>query len=276
VFDFNQGTTGNAIAVETLPKQQRSTTYQTGTVVKLKRVTFDADFYHIRFQNSYSSTTDVTTSEQVFFLQPASITKGFEAESNLYIAHGLSAYLNASIGRAYYNGNIYQACTSGTTGCTATTAPLTETAPSGLWVSQTPTDIETEGVTYQRKAWDLGLFNKRVGTQRIDNGAYHNQSTIDPFNLTNMYFNYTIRSGSRFDQTKIRLSFNNLFDEHNLTGNSLAGSLVPAPTIAANGTTYADAFNTVGPTAPVGGDNVSLLAGRSVVLSVTFGLSPKR
>jgi iron complex outermembrane receptor protein len=45
VFDFNQGTTGKAIAVETLPKQQRSTTYQTGTVVKLKRVTFDADYY---------------------------------------------------------------------------------------------------------------------------------------------------------------------------------------------------------------------------------------
>ena len=278
VYDFNQTPT-KAVpnpGLLTPPKQQRSTTYQFGTVVKLKRVTFDADFYHIRFQNSYSSTTDVTTSEQVFFLQPASITKGFEAESNLYITHGLSAYLNASIGRAYYTGNIYQTCTSGTTGCTSTTAPLTETAPSGLWVSQTPTDIETEGVTYQHKAWDLGLFNKRVGTQRIDNGAYHNQSTIDPFSLTNMYFNYTIRSGSRFDQTKIRLSFNNLFDEHNLTGNSLAGSLVPAPTIAANGTTYADAFNTVGPTGANGGDNVSLLAGRSVVLSVTFGLSPKR
>jgi iron complex outermembrane receptor protein len=260
----------------TPPKQQRSTTYQVGTVLKLKRVTFDADFYHIRFQNSYSSTTDLTTSEQVFFLQPASITKGFEAESNIYIAKGLSAYLNASVGRATYTGNIYQSCVSGAPGCTSTTPVLTQSAPSGLWVAQAPSDVETEGVTYQRKAWDLGVFNKRVGRQYVDNGSYHNQSQIDPFSLTNLFFNYTIRSGSRFDQTKIRVSFNNVFDNHNLTGNTLAGSTVAAPVIAANGTTYADAFNTAGPTAPNGGDNVSLLAGRSVMLSVTFGLSPKR
>ena len=277
VYDYYQTPT-KAIpnpGLLTPPKQQRSTTLQFGTVVKLKRVTFDADFYHIRFQNSYSSITDVTTSEQVFFLQPASITKGFEAESNIYIAHGLSAYLNASVGRATYTGNIYQACTAGA-GCTSATPVLKQSAPSGLWVAQTPSDVETEGVTYQRKALDLGVFNKRVGRQYTDAGAYHNQSQIDPFNLTNMYFNYTIRSGSRFDQTKVRLSFNNLFDNHNLTGNSLAGTAVPAPVIAANGTTYADAFNTVGQTAVTGGDNVSLLAGRSMVLSVTFGLSPKR
>jgi len=274
VFDFNQGT--NGVAVKTLPKQQRSTTYQTGTVLKLKRVTFDADFYHIRFQNSYSSLTDLTTGEPVFYLQPASITKGFEAESNVYITHGLSAYLNASVGRAYYTGNVYQSCVSGATGCTTSSPVLTQTAPSGLWVSQTPTDVETIGVTYQRKAWDMGVFEKRVGTQRLDNGAYHNQSTIDPFNLANLYLNYTVRSGSRFDQTKIRLSFNNIFDSHNLTGNSLAGSVAAAPVLSASGTTYADAFNTAGPTAANGGDNVSLLAGRSVMLSVTFGLSPKR
>ena len=40
----------------TLPKQQMNTTYQTGTTLIYKHVTFDADYVHIHFDNSYSST----------------------------------------------------------------------------------------------------------------------------------------------------------------------------------------------------------------------------
>jgi iron complex outermembrane recepter protein len=268
VFDFAQGPTGTP--VKTLPKQQRSTTYQTGTVLKLKRVTFDADFYHIRFQNSYSSTLD-PSGEPVYFLQPSSITKGFEAESNIYISHGLSAYLNASVGRATYVGTLSVNCAP--TNCTGT--PITVAAPSGLWVSNTPSDVETEGVTYQRKGWDFGLFNKRVGTLYQDNGQYHNQATINPFSVTNAFFNYTLRTGGRFDQTKLRLAFNNIFDQHSITGDSITGTAL-TQSIVANGTTYTDPFNTTGPTPIAGGDNISVVPGRSVMLSVTFGLSPKR
>ena len=268
VFDYAQGPNGTP--VKTLPKQQRNTTYQAGTVLKLKRVTFDADFYHIRFQNSYSSTLD-SSGEPVYFLQPSSITKGFEAESNIYVAHGLSVYFNASVGRASYVGNLSVTCAP--TNCTG--APITVTAPSGLWVANTPSDTEAEGVTYQRKGWDLGVFNKRIGTFYQDNGAYHNQATINPFNQTNAYFNYTIRTSGRFDQTKLRLSFNNLFDEHNITGDSITGTAL-TQTIKANGTSYTDPFNTTGPTPIAGGDNISVLPGRSIMLAVTFGLSPKR
>jgi len=268
VFDYTQGPNGTP--VKTLPKQQRNTTYQAGTVLKLKRVTFDADFYHIRFQNSYSSTLD-PTGEPVYFLQPSSITKGFEAESNIYVAHGLSVYLNASVGRATYVGNLSVNCAPAN--CTG--APIIVTAPSGLWVASTPSDTETEGVTYQRKGWDLGMFNKRVGTFYMDNGAYHNQATINPFNQTDAYLNYTLRTGGRFDQTKLRLSFNNLFNEHSITGDTITGTAL-TQTIAANGTTYTDPFNTAGPTPIAGGDNISVLSGRSIMLSVTFGLSPKR
>jgi iron complex outermembrane receptor protein len=268
VFDYTQGPAG--IPVKTLPKQQRSTTYQTGTVLKLKRVTFDADFYHIRFQNSYSSTLD-PTGEPIYFLQPSSITKGFEAESNVYVGHGLSAYLNASVGRATYVGSLSVDCAPSK--CSA--APINVNAPSGLWVANTPSDVETEGVTYQRKGWDFGLFNKRVGTLYEDNGQYHNQATIEPFSLTNAFFNYTLRNGGRFDQTKFRLSFNNIFDQHNITGDSITGTAL-TQSIAANGTTYTDPFNTTGPTPIAGGDNISVLPGRSIMLSVTFGLSPKR
>jgi len=258
VFDYVQSAT--SIPVKTLPKQQRSTTYQTGTVIKLKRVTLDADFYHIRFQNSYSSTLD-STGEPVYLLQPSSITKGFEAESNIYITHGLSAYLNASVGRATYTGNLNVNCTA-----PCTSAPISVAAPSGLWVANTPSDTQTEGVTYQHKAWDLGLFNKRVGTFYQDNGAYHNQATINPFSVTNMFFNYTIRSGGRFDQSKIRLSFNNLFNQHSITSESITGTAV-TQNIVANGATYVDPFNTVGQTPIAAGDNISVLPARSVMLS---------
>lgn len=272
VFDYQQSATGTP--VKTLPKQQRSTTYQFGSIVKLRHVTFNADFYHTRFQNSYSSTLD-PSGEPIYFLQPSSITKGFEAESNIYIVHGLSVYLNATVGRATYVGNLAVTCTSGTTGCTSSTPTLNLTAPSGLWVANTPSDTQTEAVTYQHKGWDAGIFNKRVGTLYQDNGQYHNQATINPFSVTNLFFNYTIRNGGRFDQTKIRLSFNNLFDQHSITGNSIAGTAL-TQNIAANGTTYVDPFNTTGQTPINGGDNISVLPGRSVMLSVTFGLSPKR
>ena len=268
VFDYAQGPNGTP--VKTLPKQQRNTTYQAGTVLKLKRVTLDADFYHIRFQNSYSSTLD-SAGEPVYFLQPSSITKGFEAESNIYVAHGLSVYLNASVGRAYYVGNLSVNCAPAN--CTG--APIVVTAPSSLWVASTPSDTETVAATYQRKGWDLGIFNKRIGTFYADNGAYHNQATINPFNQTNAYFNYTIRTSGRFDQTKLRLSFNNLFDQHNITGDSITGTALNQA-IKANGTSYTDPFNTTGPTPIAGGDNISVLPGRSIMLAVTFGLSPKR
>ena len=272
VFDYAQGPNGTP--VKTLPKQQRNTTYQAGTVLKLKRVTFDADFYHIRFQNSYSSTLD-PTGEPVYFLQPSSITKGFEGESNIYVGHGLSAYLNASVGRATYTGNMNVSCSGGAPACTYSTPQISVVAPAGLWVANTPTDTETEGVTYQRKGWDLGMFNKRVGTLYQDNGAYHNQATINPFSVTNAFLNYTLRTGGHFDQTKFRLSFNNLFDQHSITGDTITGTAL-TQSIPANGTTYTDPFNTTGPTPITGGDNISVLPGRSIMLSVSFGLSPKR
>jgi len=272
VFDFNQGTTGQAVAVATLPKQQRSTTYQGGTVFKLKNATFDADYYHVRFQNSYSDTLDAQ-GEPVFYLQPSSITQGVEGESNIAFGHGISAYLNATYGKAVYSGSIDVSCASGATGCASSTAQISVAAPSGQNVQQTPSDTETEAITYQHKAFDFGIFNKRVGTFYIDNGAYHNQATINPFSVTNLFFNYTLRTGGRFDNTKFRVSFNNLFDEHSIDGDSIVGS-ANTTTLAANGTTYTNPFVTVGQTPINGGDNISILPGRSIMFSVTFGFSP--
>jgi iron complex outermembrane receptor protein len=271
-FDFAQSPTGTPVSV--LPKQQKTTTYQVGTVLKLKRVTFDMDYFHVHFDSGYSSFTPINTGEPVYYPTPPSLTQGVEAESNIDLTHGLSLYLNASYDDAKYTGSAVTYCNPSAAGCTSTTATITTPTPGGLWVANTPSDVLTEGLTYQHSSWDAGIFNKTVGTERLDNGAYHNQATIAPFTLTNLFLNYTIRGNSRFNNTKLRLSFNNLFDEHNITGDSIAGSIT-ADTITANGTTYTDPFNssqTVTP--PNGGDAISVLPGRSIMFSVVFGFSP--
>ena len=245
-------------------------------MLKLKRVTLDMDAFHIRFQGGYSSETNNVTGEPVFFPQPSSISKGFEGQSNIYFGHGLSAYLNATVERATYTGfeTIYP-----TSGASASQFPLNVATPGGFWVAQTPSDTEAEGISYLKGGFDVGIFNKRVGQFYLDDNGYHNQTTVSPFNLTNTYLNYTVRNGSRFDQTKIRLSVNNLFDFHsNVTGITRRCSSVSGPSFtAANGQTYTDPFNATVATTPISGaDNVSIFSGRSIVLSVIFGLSPKR
>jgi iron complex outermembrane recepter protein len=271
-FDFAHGNSATNLAPLTPPKQQRNTTYEGGSTVKTKRATLDVDYYYIRFQSGYSSTLG-PDGEPVFYLQPSSTTEGVEGESNISFGHGLGAYLNASYGKAYYRNEALATLPS-----TEATAPALEVlTPSGQNVQQTPHDTETEAITYQHKSYDFGLFNKRIGTFFIDNGAYHNQATINPFSLTNLFFNYTIRSGGRFDQTKFSVSFNNLFNSHSITGDTITGT---APTTAltqtVNGTTYSyiSPFITGAQTPISGGDNISILPGRSVMVSVIFGFGP--
>jgi iron complex outermembrane receptor protein len=273
-FDFAQSPTGTPVA--TLPNQQKVTTYQTGTVLKLKNVTLDLSYFHIHFDSGYSSFTPLDTGEPVYYPTPPSLTQGVEAESNISLTHGLSLYLNASYDNAKYTGTAVTYCNPSATGCTSTTPTLNIPTPSGLWVASTPSDIFTEGFTYQHSGWDAGIFNKTVGTQRLDNGAFHNEATISPFTLTNLFLNYTIRGDSHFNNTKLRLSLNNLFNEHDITGDSIA-TKITANTIAANSTSYLDPFNSNLTVTPVNGaDAISILPGRSIMFSVIFGFSPKR
>jgi iron complex outermembrane receptor protein len=274
VFDFNQTVTpaNPNPHVTPIPKQQRSTTYQGGMVLKLKNFTLDGDAYHIRFQNSYSSVLDTNPADAEFgdtayYLQPSSVTQGVEFESNFVVTHGLSVYLNGTAANAFYTGKV-----NANTTATALSAPYPVRAPGGLWIAQTPTDTELQGLTYQSRSFDLGFFNKRIGEQRVDNGQYHNQGVINPFNTVNTYFNYTVRNRSIFDQTKVRVGANNLLDSHNLTSVALTGS--PATQTIA-GTTFTDPFNTTSPTPIAGGDNLGFLPGRSLSVAVTFGFAPR-
>jgi iron complex outermembrane receptor protein len=129
-----------------------------------------------------------------------------------------------------------------------------------------------QGLTYQLHGFDLGVFNHRIGEERLDNGQYHNQGIIAPFSTVDGYFNYTIRNHSIFDQTKIRLAGTNLMDSHNIQNDTFAASPL---TQKIPGTSLIDQFTTTGPTPISGADTPGIMAGRSFSVSVTFGFAPR-
>jgi len=270
VYDYNQTAASASAAIPQLatpPKQQKSTTYQAGTVYKGQRLTLDGDFYRIRFQNSYSGVVDnipgdVDQGDTIYYVQPSSITQGVEFEATGVLAHGLSLYLNGTADNAYYSGSL----NAGTQA-----APVLQHAPAGLWVASTPTDTETQGLTYQGHGLDLGILNHRIGEERVDNGQYHNQGIIPVFSSVNTYVNYTIRNHSILDGTKIRLDATNLLDSHNIQSLTLSNSPA-AGTFTSAGTTYTDQFSAS--TAISGSDTPAPMAGRSFAVTVTFGLAP--
>jgi len=216
-------------AVAVLPNPTMTTTYQVGSVWKAGRATLDVDVYNIRFENDYSSTPDPVTGEPVYFLNGDATTKGVEAESTILVSRGLSLYLNGTVGRARYS-------------------------DTGLLAQNAPKDTETVGINYTLDRWNVGFFNKRVGQMFNDNGSVHEAVAIDPFNITNLFLNYTLRNSSQFAQSRIRFSVNNLFDSHAIIGVAPAStrSSLPAP-----------------------GDVLTLMAARSVSLTFTVGFSPR-
>ena len=237
---YGQYATGNVIPpssvfdvknaqVAVTPKPTKTNTFQFGSVFKTNRFTLDADAYFIKYQNAYSSAPDAT-GEPVYFLTADTHTKGFEVEGNVVLGGGFFLYGNGTIGSARY-------------------------ADTHLWVANSPHDTETVGITYLRKNWDLGFFNKRVGTLYNDNGSTNQAVKIDAFNISNLFLNYTIKQSSHLRGTKFRLGINNLFDQHNIVG------VTPASTATS---------------VPAPGDFLTLMAGRSIVASVTFGYAPKR
>jgi iron complex outermembrane receptor protein len=237
---YGQYATGNVIppssvfdvknaAVAVTPKPTVTRAFQFGSVLKTNRFTLDADAYFIKAGNAYASAPDAT-GEPVYYKTPDTNTKGFEVEANGVIGWGFFVYGNATVGSAKYDG-------------------------SNLWVASSPKDTETIGLTYLHGNWDLGFFNKRIGEMWNDNGSTNQAVNIDPFNITNLFFNYTIKQGSYFRGTKVRLAINNLFDQHNIV------AVAPASTTTS---------------VPAPGDFLTLMSGRSVSISLTFGYAPRR
>lgn len=249
IFDV----TGAQVALT--PPPTVATTYQGGTVLKLNRFSMDADGYHIHFVNQYSSYTNSQTGSPDFgltyyYATPPSDTNGFEAETNIAFGAGLSLFLNGTVGSAKYESAAAQAATA--------TQPAVTASPAA-WVALAPHDTESLGLAYQSKGFDFGFFNKHVGTRWEDDGPYHQAVSLDPFWMNNLFLNYTVRNGSHFENSKIKLSINNLFDNHNIV------DIAPNLPVAGSLVQYT----------PDPGDQLELLPGRSIMVTFQFGFSPK-
>jgi hypothetical protein len=118
----------------------------------------------------------------------------------------------------------------------------------------------------------MGLTYKRVGRYYNDNGslAYKINGisvpypidqaiTIQPFDLVNLFFNYTVKTATHFRGTKIQLAINNLANSHNITGVTPAVAATAANHYVQNP-----------------GDLLNLLPGRSITLTITGGYAPRR
>jgi iron complex outermembrane recepter protein len=225
------------------PKPTGVSTYQGGTVLKLKNLTLNLDAYYTKFQNTYTAIPDSSNPNAFDYVTSGdSVTTGFEGEANVYITHGLSIYANGTAGKAHY-------------------------VTTGLWVANTPSNTEAFGLTYQQKHFDLGIFDKRVGPMWNDlslaNNLVANQIIpINPFSVTNVYFNFVLRNGSRWDQTKFRLSVNNVLNQRGIVGDQQAFNTYTSQATAA--------YN------PGLADQLALLPGRSFTLTISPGYSPKR
>ncbi len=247
VFDVPGGN------VLTPQKPTLAKNYQIGSVIKYNRWTLDADMYYVHFQNGFDSYLDPVSSETIFVPTGPSNTRGIEFESNVVLGGGFHLYLDGSKGSAKY-------------------AEGLNIPNGGLWVANTPRDIEGIAVFWQRRNWDVGVINKRVGKMYNDNGSFSylidgqklpypvdQAVSINPFDLTNFFINYTIKNTSHLRGTKIQFAVDNLFNSHNVVG--------VTPAIAATATV---------PFVANGGDQLNLLPGRSFSITVTGGYAPSR
>ena len=132
-------------------------------------------------------------------------------------------------------------------------------ADGGRWVQDTPTDIEGISLLYQHRNYDMGQTHKRVGQYYNDDGTINQAIAIQPWELVNLFFNYTIKGQSYLRGSKIQLALNNLANSHAITG-----------IIAATAGTLAAPFM------PAPGDQLNLLPGRSVSITITGGYAPRR
>jgi iron complex outermembrane receptor protein len=254
--------------VSVTPSPTTASTYQGGTVVKLNRLLFDADVYHIHYESAYASykVSDQTRADygdSYYYATPPRNTTGFEAEGNVALSRGLSLVLNGTVGEAKYEAGAAKTLNDGNN----TPIPATPVA----WVAGVAKETFSGGFTYQDKGFDVGFFNKRIGSRYVDNtvGATVsgtaitytvNQATsLDPFWMNNLFVNYTLRKNSIFDQSKIKLSVNNLLDYHDVVGLSPGVTGTPAAPFTQDGS-----------------DQLQLLPGRSIMITFQIGLAPER
>jgi len=266
VFD----TVGAQVAVT--PPPTIADTYQGGTVVKLNHFAFDADAYHIHFTNTYSSYTPSSgpdTNFTYYYANPDSNTDGFEAEGNVAVTRSLGFNANGTFGIAKYeSSNGTPAVTDGSGNIINPAVPATPEA----WVASAPHDTESMGTTYREKGLDFGIFGKRIGSRWADISNYHQTVPEDPFWMSNVFVNYSIHGNSIFAGSKIKLSINNIFDDHSIVAISAAndGTTLSAPYTVTSSNVVTQSLQLYSPS---WADTLEKQAGRAFMISMQISLN---
>jgi iron complex outermembrane receptor protein len=122
-------------------------------------------------------------------------------------------------------------------------------------VQNSPKHTEAYGVNYTDSGFTASVFVKHAAPMFLDNSTVHEAIPIDPITVTNFSLGWAVRNPVAFTK-KMRIQFavQNLFDNHNITNVSPASK---ATSVASPN------------------DQVTLLAGRSAMLTFTFDVAPK-
>ena len=177
---------------------QRSWNYQAGAVYHSDRLTLSGDVYFIDFSNFIGSST--TGGLKTFFNDGGVIYKGIEAEATYYVGHGLSLYGNASANSAKQKRSV--------------------TNPNPTLIPNTPDSTAAGGVIYNEGNIYASLLEKWVGAQYGGGAPIAN---TDPYATLNAAIAYTKKKAdgpSWLPVGTYRLSMDNLFDTHVITGNN--------------------------------------------------------
>ena len=140
VFDVPGGN------VLTPPKPTLAKTYQTGTVLKFNRWTLDVDAYYVHFQNGYDSYIDPVTPNRSSSPPDPPIPRASKRRAIL-----------SSVGDSQLVPQRHR-------GLGEISGPAPTYPNGGLWVANTPKNVESLALLWQHKNWDVGLIDKRVGT----------------------------------------------------------------------------------------------------------------
>ncbi|MFZ0340093.1 MAG: hypothetical protein WAL45_18835, partial [Terracidiphilus sp.] len=102
-------------------------------------------------------------------------------------------------------------------------------------------------------------------------GSYHQNVPLDPFWMSNIFLNYNVRGHSIFDGSKIKLSIDNLFDDHSIVANSAANDGTTLTSTTVNSALVVKQNQQL--YSPSWADSLEKQAGRAYMISFQIGLT---
>lgn len=172
---------------------QTSTNYQFGTVFHGDRLSMDADFYYIDFNNKLQTVFNATTGETESFNLGGAVYRGIEGQITYQATDDVFVFANGSLNEAETKGNTRL----GVIG--------------GRQIANAPTSTAAVGVLYNApNGLTISFVDKYVGetwAAEAEPSAYH----IDAYTSADLTATWT------FDRYRIEAAGYNIFDSQEIT-----------------------------------------------------------